>query len=83
MSRETSLTVKVGTKLTEAEMRAIDPKDVGQATDPSEKAGVEGQADGAQDQYWTCPYCGCLNKVAVVSGYRFYNCHCCAVFFRV
>ena len=74
------ISVKVGTKLTDAEVKAIDPKDIGRLYAQPKKAGVEGQSYLA---YQRCPYCGCVGtgwESAYV--YRYFTCHCCGGVFR-
>jgi hypothetical protein len=72
--------IKVGSKLTDAEVKAIDPKDIGRLYAQPKKAGVEGQSYLA---YQRCPYCGCVGtgwESPYV--YRYFTCHCCGGVFR-
>jgi hypothetical protein len=67
--------VKVGKKLTDAEVKALDPKDIARLYAQPQKAAVEGQD---YIQYQICPYCGCSGTgVASPYVYRYFTCHCC------
>jgi hypothetical protein len=78
-SKETK--VKVGTKLTDAEVKALNPKDVGNLYAQPKKAGVEGQY--YIGTYQICPYCGCIGNVGLRSPLpSYFVCHCCGGVFR-
>ena len=77
-SRE--ITIRVGVKLTDAEIEAIDPKDRGRLQAQPGKPDVDGQSYTC---VCMCPYCGCSGfDVVSGSGYRFYTCHCCGGTFK-
>jgi hypothetical protein len=72
---------KVGTKLTDAEVKALDPKDIGRLAAQPKKTAVEGQWDYVG--YQICPYCGCAGTgVMSTDVYRYFTCHCCGGVFR-
>jgi hypothetical protein len=75
------ITVKVGTTLSDAEIKALNPKDIVTLYAQPEKTGVEGQADFVG--YQICPYCGCSGTGLMSSEvYRYFTCHCCGGTFR-
>lgn len=71
--------VKIGTKLSEAEEKDLDPKKVGKLQAKHPKADVEKEA------YLTlqaCPYCGCAGWLESDTTYLYLTCHCCGRTFR-
>jgi RNase P subunit RPR2 len=80
MSKE--ITMKVGVKLSDAEIKAVDAKDICHPQSQPGGAAVEGQEE-SQTVYVTCPYCGCVGSYRV-GGYQFsyFQCHCCAQMYR-
>jgi len=65
---------KIGKKLSDDEVKKIDPKAVGKLQAKHPKADVEAQYTAIQ----VCPYCGCVgygNESATV--YLYFTCHCC------
>jgi len=74
------ITIKTGAKLTEAEIKAADPKEIGRLYAQPRKAAVEGQSMLA---YQRCPYCGCVGTgMESASVYRYVTCHCCGGMFK-
>jgi len=79
-SESKEVKVKVGTKLTDAEIKALDPKDIGKLYAQPKKAGVAGQDYLG---YVICPYCGCSGTAwESPYVYRHFICHCCGGTFR-
>ena len=74
------VTVKVGKKMSDAEVKAVDPKEIGQMTSQPKKSEVEAEYLVAQ----RCPYCGCIGY-GDVSPYvvRYFTCHCCGGVFTM
>jgi hypothetical protein len=72
---------KVGTKLSDAEVKALDPKDVGRMSAQPKKLPVEGQ--WVHQVYQICPCCGCggYGWESTIQ-YRYFTCHCCGCTFR-
>jgi len=69
----------IGTKMSDAEQSAVDPKDVGKLAQTPAKAPVEAQSQAFQ----ICPYCGAGgwgNESPYV--YRYFTCHNCGRTFR-
>ena len=67
--------VKIGTKLSEAEEKSLDPKKVGKLHAKYPKADVEKEA---YSDLWVCPYCGCAGyDDSPVVGQVYRTCHCC------
>jgi hypothetical protein len=84
MADETrEITVRIGTRLTDAEIRAIDPRDIGRLQAQPPKPDVEGQIF-ACSCFFVCPYCGCASVEAssTSTGYRYFMCRCCGAMFR-
>jgi hypothetical protein len=81
MSNE--ITAKIGTKLSEAEQRAVDPKKVGWSQAQPPKASVQGQLYTCGCQ--VCPYCGCASWSDGSSSpeYHYITCRCCGGTYRV
>ena len=70
---------KIGTKLTEAEVKAADPKKIGKLQAKHPKADVEAQYPAIQ----VCPYCGCVGYGDESPNvYVYYTCHCCGRTFK-
>ncbi len=77
MSKEVK--AKVGTKMTEAEQKAVDQKQVGKLQSQHPKTDVEAEYRALQ----ICPYCGCTgwgDESPTV--YLYFTCHCCGRTFR-
>ena len=77
MSNE--ITAKIGKKLSEAEQKAVDPKEVGRSQAQPPKVDLQDQGT----VLWICPYCGCANWTSSGRLYHYVSCHCCCVFYRV
>jgi hypothetical protein len=77
-SRE--ITIRIGVKLTDAEVEAIDPKNIGHLQAQPPKSGVEGQ--WSYTCMCRCPLCGCTNYGRSAMDYRYYTCNCCGGVFR-
>jgi hypothetical protein len=77
----TEITAKIGTRLTEAEARMIDPEEIGRSQMQPGSFAVEGQE---RVEYVVCPYCGCVSAVRGDNPalYRYFSCPCCCVLFR-
>ena len=75
------ITARLGTRLTDAEVEALDPKDICLLQAQPRRSAVEGQADYVG--YQICPYCGCSGTGVMSTGaYRYFTCHCCGGVFR-
>ncbi len=77
MARE--IKAKIGTKVSDADKKGIDPKKIGKLQGKHPKADVEAEYLAIQ----VCPYCGCVGygdeSPAV---YLYYTCHCCGRVFK-
>jgi hypothetical protein len=78
---ENEISLKVGTKLSEAETKALDPQEVGWLQAQPPKADVQGQI---YPQYVFCPYCCCIGAepAGTVSCSTYCTCHCCGAVFK-
>jgi hypothetical protein len=76
----TDVKFTMGEKLSEADQKKADPKEVGHMRSQPPKAEVEAEYIVRQ----ICPYCGCVGY-GDVSPYRFryFTCHCCGGVFRM
>jgi hypothetical protein len=80
MSKE--ITMKVGVKLSDAEIKTVDAKDICHPQSQPGGAAVEGQEE-SQTVYVTCPYCGCVATFRVRgSQWSYVQCRCCNVMYR-
>jgi Rieske Fe-S protein len=80
-SESKEIKVKVGTKLTDAEVKALNPKDIAKLYAQPKKSGVEGQYNYVG--YQICPYCGCSGTgMMSTEVFRYFTCHCCGGTFR-
>jgi len=72
--------VKLGTRLSNAEAKALDPKDIGRLYAQPRKVEIEAEAVTA---YRLCPYCGCVGTGAESQyAFHYFTCHCCGAIFR-
>jgi hypothetical protein len=70
---------KIGTKLSETEQKALDPKKVGKMQGKHPKADVEAQYTSLQ----VCPYCSCVGySQESPTVYLYFTCHCCGRIFK-
>jgi hypothetical protein len=75
------ITAKIGTKLSEAEDKALDPREIGRVHAQPPKADVQAQWDEAN--LTICPYCGCAGRGHLSPYvYRYFTCHCCGRTYR-
>lgn len=77
-NEQKEIQVKVGIKLSDAEVNALDPKDVGRMVAQPNKPAVEGQL--VMTYVW-CPYCGCMG-VMTPGPPGYLTCHCCGYTIR-
>jgi len=79
-SESREIKAKVGTRLTDAEVKALDPKEIGRMHAQPKDKEVEAQLFRAAQ---VCPCCGCVGW-GWESAYalRYFTCHCCGCTFR-
>lgn len=78
MSNE--IKIRVGTKLSEAERKAVDPKEVGWSQAQPPKADLQGQMYTCGCSH--CPHCGCFNWDSSPTPYGYIICHCCGGLYK-
>lgn len=70
---------KVGTKMSEAEQKALDKSKVGKIQGAHPKGEVEAEYSAFQ----ICPYCGCGGWGSESTYvYLYFTCHCCGQTFK-
>ncbi len=74
------ITIRVGTKVSEAELRTIDPKEISRLRAQPEQAEVQGEQYFSR--YILCSGCGCVNVIPRGDVCTFGSCHCCGTFLR-
>jgi hypothetical protein len=67
--------IRVGKKVSDAELRTIDPKEIGRLQ--SQPKQVEVQGEHYFSRYVLCPGCGCVNVIPREDVCTFGLCHCC------
>jgi len=80
----TEHTILVGTRLTDAEVAALDPKDIGHLQAQPKRFEVEGESNIYCYCFHLCPCCGCASADPALSTatFHYYICHCCGGVYR-